>query len=209
MSSFSPGTYVTINESLTIDEKTAYEGFRNIVKRKIRLPNEKIIEIEVLKHRHESVVVFNWDSKKRTATLVREYHPGPEQTIYGTVAGMYEKWKHSSALECAQHELEEEAHLRTDKWFSLLETPSTDGQEGAGMAFDKYSNNRFHPFLALDCEKVSNPKPLDPGEFITIHENITYSQIMDMIKTGQMNVVSTYTSLLAFQKLEELGIEYK
>eukprot|EP01040_Poterioochromonas_malhamensis_P004728 gene4728-5073_t len=191
------------NDSLTVEETVAYQGFRNIVKRNIKLPNDKIIEIEVLKHRHESVVVFSWNSTSKTTTLVREYHPGPELSLYGTVAGMYEKSKHHSALECAEHELEEEAQLRTSKWYTLL------GSEAISMPFDKYSNNRFYPFLALDCEKVENGRPLDEGEYITIHENVTYQDIMKLIETGKMNVVSTYTCLLAFKKLDELGIAYK
>lgn len=191
------------SESLTIKEEVAYQGFRNIVKRHIKLPNEKVIEIEVLKHRHESVVVFSWNSTSKTTTLVREYHPGPELTLFGTVAGMYEKAKHHSALECAEHELEEEAQLRTSKWYALL------GEEHVSMPFDKYSNNRFYPFLALDCEKVENARPLDEGEHITIHENVTYEEIMQLIRSGRMNVVSTYTCLLAFNKLDELGIDYK
>jgi hypothetical protein len=189
--------------SKTIKDEVAYEGFRNIVRRTTKLPNDQIVVYDVLKQTHESVVVFSWDSKTKTTSLVEEYHPGPEVSIYGTVAGMYFKDKDASAFECAQHELEEEAQLQTKKWIPLLANLKTS------MPFDKYSNNRFYPYLALDCESVPNPRPGDDDEFITVHKNVTYSQIMKLIADGKMNVVSTYTCLLAFKKLEELGIEYK
>lgn len=180
-----------------------FRGYRDIVKRTVKLPNNRTVQFDVLKQRHESIVVFSWDSKSKTTTLVQEYHPGPEETLVGTVAGMYEKWKHADPTECAEHELEEEAQITSKRWFPLLETATTS------MPFDKYSNNRFYPFLALDCVKHPNPKPIDEGECINILENVTYAEIMDLLKKGKMNVVSAYTCLLAFQKLDELGIDYK
>eukprot|EP01031_Cornospumella_fuschlensis_P039746 gene39746-48390_t len=120
--------------------------------------------------------------------------------MLGTVAGMCENGKHSSILQAAQHELEEEAQLRTDNWYPLL-------NEGAIMPFDKYSNNKFIPFLALDCEPVKSAKPLDDEEYITIHRNVTYTEMMDLMASGQINVVSTYTIMLGLQKLKHLGIK--
>jgi hypothetical protein len=66
------------------------------------------------------IQVFPWDSKTKTTTLLREYQPGPNAVLYGTVAGMFEKDKHQDPLECAQFELEEEAHLETTQWVIKL-----------------------------------------------------------------------------------------
>jgi hypothetical protein len=191
------------DETVTIKEDVVFQGYRSIVKQTVKLPNGKLWEVEVLRQKHESVVVFIWNSSKKTTTLVREYHPGPEQNLYGTVAGMFEPWKHSSPLECAQHELEEEARVRTNQWYPLLH------HENTSMPFDKYSNNRFYPFLAIDPETVENPRLGDEEEFIEVYEDVSYSQIIDMIQRGEMNVVSTYTIFLAFKKLDDLGIDYK
>jgi 8-oxo-dGTP pyrophosphatase MutT (NUDIX family) len=195
------------SKSLTIKDEIMYHGFRDVVKRTVKLPNDKIFAFDILKHRHESVVVFNWNTKTKTTTLIYEYNPGPEQSLFGTVAGMYEKNKHSSSLECAQHELEEEAHLSPSNpsadWYPLLENSTVS------MPFDKYSNNKFYPFLALNCARVENPRALDDEEHIAIIENVSYKEIMDLIKKGKMNVVSAYTCLLGFQKLDELGIDYR
>ncbi len=191
------------HRGLTIQEEVVFEGYRNIVRRLVELPNGKLATYDVLVQKHLSVVVFTWDQNTSTTTLIREYHPGPEQFLYGTVAGMYEFQKHSSPLQSAQYELEEEAQLQSDKWFPLWNTSHST----IGLPFDKYSNNHFFPYLALDCTSVLNPKPMDEEEYILIEKNVSHSQLMDLMKKGRMNVVSTFTILLGLQKLTELGIQ--
>lgn len=183
-----------------LSDVVAYSGYRNIVQRVIELPNGQNATFDIVHQKHLSVTVFIWDSASCTSTLIREYHPGPEVYLFGSVAGMYEFSKHESALQAAQFELAEEAQLQTNQWHPLL--ADTD----AKMPLDKYSNNQFMPFLALDCTQVSLFRPLDDEEHITIHPNITYPMIIEMIQSGRMNVVSTYTILMGIQKLLELGL---
>eukprot|EP00638_Chattonella_subsalsa_P014322 CAMPEP_0117809592 /NCGR_PEP_ID=MMETSP0948-20121206/20828_1 /TAXON_ID=44440 /ORGANISM="Chattonella subsalsa, Strain CCMP2191" /LENGTH=146 /DNA_ID=CAMNT_0005645433 /DNA_START=365 /DNA_END=805 /DNA_ORIENTATION=- len=114
-------------------------------------------------------------------------------------AGMYEKQKHSSPLEAAKFELEEEAHLTGGTWINLLKDEETS------IPVDKYSTNRFHCYLVLDPEEADNPRELDAEEYITIEKGYTKSQIMDLIAGGKMNIMSSYTCLLAFEKLRDLG----
>lgn len=190
-------------DSMLIKEEIVFQGYRNVVRKFVKLPTGNNATYDCLSQRHESIVVFVWDSKTATTTLVREYHPGPHKYLFGTVAGMYEYHKHESPLQSAQHELEEEAHLQTDKWYNLLETTNTY------IPFDKYSNNRFYAYLALDCQPVQHPKPLDQEEEITILPNISYSHMMDIMQQGDMNVVSTFAILLGLRKLDELGIKYR
>jgi len=189
--------------SMVMKEETVFEGYRNIVRKYVKLPTGHNATFDIVTQRHESIVVFVWDSKSATTTLVREYQPGPHKYLYGTVAGMFESHKHESPLQCAEHELEEEAHLQTNNWYPLLEQTNTY------IPFDKYSTNRFYAYLALDCLPVTNPKPLDDEEEITIHPNVTYPEMMEVMKKGEMNVVSTFAILLGLQKLDELGIDYK
>ena len=113
---------------------------------------------------------------------------------------MFEPHKHSSALESAQFELEEEAGLRSSRWLSLLE-------EGVSAPFDKYSNNTFFPFLALDCEEVPQPRPLDDEEHISVLRNIGHEQLMRWVCEGRINVLSSYTALLGISKLRQMGVE--
>lgn len=182
-------------------ETVVFQGYRNILRREYQLPNGKSATYDILTQRHLSVVVFVWNSTSSTTTLIREYHPGAEQFLYGTVAGMYESSKHSSPLEASQHELEEEAHLQTEQWIPLLDTVDTS------MSFDKYSTNRFFPYLALDCTAVTNPRPMDDEELITVQHNVPYKRMMELVTAGQMNVVSSYAILLGVRKLREMGIK--
>lgn len=186
-----------------VSEKMVYDGWRKVVKKEIIFPNKKSVIFDVITNQ-PAVSVFVWDSKSATATLIQEFHPGVEKLMFGVVAGGFEDHKHSSLLKCAVLELEEEAHLSTNTWIPLLQS-GEDNHQG-GVPFEKYANQFIHPYLALDCEKVSNPKPIDAEEYIVIHEKVTYRRIMEMIGKGEMNTLSAYTSLLAFNKLREMGI---
>ena len=120
--------------------------------------------------------------------------------MYGAVAGMFESKKHSNPLECAKCELEEEAQLKTENWIPLLKDENTN------VPFEKYSDNRFHPYLAIDCESVENPRPMDDEEYIVVKRGVTYDQLMELISTGKLNVISSYTALMGIRKLTEMGI---
>lgn len=170
---------------------------------KYQYPNGREVNFDILtQHGQGSVVVVAWDTKSKTATLIREFHPGVGRMQFGTIAGMLEREKHANPQECARMELEEEAHLRSDRWIRLLD-------EGKAMSFEKYSDNHFHAYLVLDPEVVPNPKALDLEEFIIIERNVPHSKIMQLIRGCEINVMSSYALLLAFAKLDELGIQYR
>jgi len=112
---------------------------------------------------------------------------------------MYEEDKHSDPLECCKFELNEEAHLESHTWIPLL------SDENSTVSLDKYSDNKFYAYLAIDCKKVMSPRPIDEEEYIKIKPNINYRQLLKLISSGQMNVLSSYASLMAINKLTELG----
>ena len=114
-------------------------------------------------------------------------------TIHYSLA--YESKKHASPLEAAQFELEEEAQLQTKTWIPLLADT---------IPLDKYSTNLFFPYLALDCTPVAHPKPADEEEYIRIEKNVSYQQLMSYISNGEVNIISSFTIMLALQKLDEL-----
>ena len=60
--------------------------------------------------------------------------------------------------------------------------------------------------MAIDCELVNNPRPIDDEEHITNKPNINFKQLMSLIMSGRMNVLSSYASLMAIQKLKDLGM---
>jgi hypothetical protein len=186
-----------------LSEKTVFQGYRNIIRREYQLPSGKQASFDILTQKHLSVVVFTWNTTDSTTTLIREYHPGAEKFMYGAVAGMYESSKHLSPLHASVLELEEEAQLRAEShnWIPLLDTQDTS------MSFDKYSTNRFFPFLALDCTFVANARPMDDEELITVERAVPYSRMMQLLTSGEMNVVSSYAILLGVKKLREMGIK--
>lgn len=182
-----------------VSEAVVYAGYRNMLHREVRFPNGKQVVYDIVDQRHPSIVVFAWDSRTCTTTLIREYHPGVNKWMYGTVAGMYEPTKHATPLEAAKFELEEEAQLRSDTWIPLL-----DGMD-VSAPFDKYSTNQFYPFLAVDCIRVDHPRPMDDEEFIAVEHMVPHSRLQRLITAGELNVLSSYTILSAISKLRQLG----
>jgi hypothetical protein len=193
---------IAVPEHRKIEETVLYDGkYRSLVQRQILMPdNTTVATFDVVVQKSESVLVFVWDTNTSTTTLIQEFHPGIEKLMIGTVAGMYEPHKHGSALECAQFELEEEAHLRSSRWVPLLDELST------AAPFHKYSNNRFYPFLAIDCDHVASPRPRDAEEHITVLRHVGYRQLMSLISAGRVNVLSSYAALLGINKLRQLAI---
>lgn len=195
-----------------VSQSKVYDGkYRQILSKQVKFPNSKINTFEVLSnHGLPSVSCFCWDvQNKRCTALVKEYHPGPDKFLWGTINGQYEEHeggKHSTAQQCAAYELAEEAELEAypeDFIFMLNEESSSP--------MDKYTDNKFYPFLVLNPGPVKeeNRRAMDDEEYIEVQHGLTYHEIMDLIVQGKINVVSTYTILLGFKTLEKMGIEYK
>eukprot|EP01041_Mallomonas_annulata_P010313 gene10313-21516_t len=186
-----------------VSEELVYNGWRKVTKRDVIMPNGIRTSYDIFSQGAPSIVVFVWDRKTRSTTLVREYYPGVKDILYGSVGGVFEEKKHRTPLECAMFELEEEAQLRSDTWIPLLEGDSN------GIPFDKYSDNILHPFLVLDCEIVTNPRPMDLEEWIVVERNVPYSKLMELLLSGKMTLPTTFAALLSLRRLEEMGIPLK
>lgn len=191
-------------------ERVAWQGkYRTIKTIDWKLPNGKNVSYDVLTQAKEgkgSVTVFAFNRRDRTATLVREFHPGAETLQLGTINGMFEADKHATPLQCAQMELEEEAQLRCSDdghWIPLYDTATR------GICMDKYSDNFVRPFLALDAEHVPDARPPDDTEFISVVDGLGYDDVMRLVRRGEINVASSHCVLLAYRKLEDMGIPYR
>ena len=90
-STTSPTTTTTTTKSLhSIDEdfskfykvkdEVVFQGWRQIIRRTLQLPNGSVKDFDILSTK-TSIVVFNWDTKTKTTTLIQEYHPGIEKGI--------------------------------------------------------------------------------------------------------------------------------
>ena len=203
-------------EFKVIKNETAYSGWRKIIRREVINPNGKSTIYDIVSQSGGSIGVFPWNTVTSTTTLIREYHPGVGKFQYGVIGGMFES-KHTTSLECAQFELEEEAQLKSDTWIPLLSpSPSSSSSDtltttsssiltNGPVSFDKYSDNVLYPYIALDCQHVDIPRAPDDDEYIVIEKNITYKRLWEIISTGQMNIFSSYVTMSALRKLEEMG----
>lgn len=66
------------------------------------------------------VIIVPYDSKTKSFTLVKEYSVAHDRFVYGFPTGMIDLDKHSSPLDAAEQELDEEAHLTCNKLINLL-----------------------------------------------------------------------------------------
>jgi len=148
-----------------------------------------------------AVIIFAWNSKSKTATIVKEYNPGCHKILCGPAAGIIETdpKKHDSDPDvAARHELEEECHLSGGAWYRLV-------REDVFVPMDKYVVTGIVPYLVIDPVGVKNPRPLDAEEDIEILEDISVPRILDMIYDGKMNLVGGWACMLAIEKLRGLG----
>lgn len=109
-----------------LKDEVHYSGWRKVVRRSVTIndhPHQRIIDFDVIDQAQSSggaVIVFAWNSTSKTATIIREYMPGPHRVLSGLAAGIVEVGKHSeepgeeTSLVAARYELEEEWYVDSD-----------------------------------------------------------------------------------------------
>ena len=114
------------------DEEIRYSGWRQVLRRRVSAPHlgDKHIDFDVIDQAGSgAVVIFAWNSTSQTATIIREYMPGPHRVLSGLAAGIIEDDKHgeddkhsvevddreSLELVTARCELEEEWYVNIDR----------------------------------------------------------------------------------------------
>ena len=77
-------------------------GVANAFERKVKLGDGSEASFSVFGRSDDDVSVFvlPFDSRRKRFTIVEEFHPGPNQRMYGLIAGMKES-KHESLREAA------------------------------------------------------------------------------------------------------------
>lgn len=143
-----------------------------------------------------SVVIFPFDSRTGTCSLISEYCPGVHDVKSGIPGGLYEERKHADLLEAARDELNEEAGLEGGTWFALAPE---------GVPQDKYSRNRLHPYLVIDPTIDPHPKSQDDTERIHVEHGVSLDEAKRRILAGDMAAPSAMATLMAIDKLRELG----
>lgn len=182
--------------------ETVYKRWRSITQQKVKMPNGNVVDYDIIDQEGAgAVIIFAWNSKTKSATIIKEYNPGCHKILCGPAAGIIETdpKKHGSNPDiAARDELEEECHLSGGIWHRLV-------RENISIPMDKYVRTGIVPYLVIDPVVVDDPKPLDAEEDIVILENISASCILDMIYDGKMNLVGGWACMLAIEKLRDLG----
>ena len=108
---------------LILKDEVHYSGWRKVVRRSVTItdhPGQRIVDFDIIDQAHTSggaVIVFAWNSTSKTATIIREYMPGPHRVLSGLAAGIVEDGKHTGelgeemSLIAAKYELEEEWYV--------------------------------------------------------------------------------------------------
>jgi hypothetical protein len=143
-----------------------------------------------------SVVIFPFDSRTGTCSLIREYCPGVHELKSGVPGGLYEERKHADLLAAARDELNEEAGLEGGTWFALAPE---------GVPQDKYSRNRLHPYLVIDATIDPHPRSQDDTERIEVEHGVTLAEAKRRLLAGDMPAPAAVVTLMAIDKLRELG----
>ena len=69
--------YRTLNETLLFEGK-----YRSMVRRRVLMPDASTVaDFDVVLQRSASVLVFVWDRRTATTTLIQEYHPGIDRLM--------------------------------------------------------------------------------------------------------------------------------
>ncbi len=145
---------------------------------------------------YSSVVIFPFDSRTGTCSLIREYCPGVHDVKSGIPGGLYEERKHQDLLSAARDELNEEAGLMGGTWFALAPE---------GVPQDKYSRNRLHPYLVIDSTIDPDPRGQDDTERIEVEHGVPLEEAKRRLLAGDMPAPAAMVTLMALDKLRELG----
>ncbi|KAI9275535.1 hypothetical protein BDA99DRAFT_555322 [Phascolomyces articulosus] len=192
------GTAATI-----ISETKLHKRFISVWNRKTRFDDGREIEWDVVGHDTPYptfVTVFTFNSKKKTTCILKEFAQGTNEVKYTCVAGSYDRRKHKSSLESAEHELSEEARLKGGKWINLLPEDQPDG-----ISELKWGINRFVPYLCIDPEQDPEPLARDNEEYMEVVNDVPIHDFKRFITLGQVMLPSVQTTWMALEYLSAHG----
>lgn len=208
-----------------LSDTVLYDKWRRLISRKVRFPSGLVADFEIVSQSSghhgddsqggtdQAVLVFVWNTSTKTATLISEYMPSTHCKMHGLAAGVVEADKHNNSnnnnssseesmqLAAAKCELEEECRLTGGQWIQLTKTP---------VVTDKYCTTAMTAFLVLDPVPIGNNQKLPQRdvteEGMTILENVSIADLRrKMTETAEMTIVGTWATLLALDKLREMG----
>ncbi|MCU0443558.1 MAG: NUDIX hydrolase [Microscillaceae bacterium] len=134
-----------------IDEKYVYEGYRRVLKKTFRLPNETLFDFDIIDN--WTFVTVAALTENQEVILVEQFRPGPEKQLISFAEGKVDAGE--LPLEAARRELLEETGYAAGDIFFAKEIP------------EAYTHARKLIFIALNCRLVQ-AQDLDNEEFIRV-----------------------------------------
>jgi len=74
-----------------------------------------------------------------------------------------------------------------------------------GIPQDKYSRNRLHPYLVIDSSIDPNPRRQDDTEQIEVEHFVSLDEAKRRLLAGDMPAPAAMVTLMAIDKLRDLG----
>jgi ADP-ribose pyrophosphatase len=167
-----------------LGERPILDGWRRIVGRRYRTPDGVEREFEIKVEADTAVVIAI--TAARRVVLVREYRPGPEESLLELPGGTLEDGE--DAVEGARRELLEETGYA-----------GADLRHVGSMLDCAYSTRTRHVFVTTDCEQVQPPSPHD-GEFPEV-VLMTIPQFRQHLRGGRLTDVGP-----GYAALDALGL---
>jgi len=164
----------------TMASKKIFQGkIINLRKDKVRLPNGKITNREIVEH--PGAVVILALNEKKEILMIRQFRKATEEVIWELPAGKIER---GETLEnCAKRELVEETGYYPKKIEELLTYFSAPG----------FCDEKLTLFFTEDLEKRC--KNEDEDEFIQV-ENLTIDQALKMVENNLIKDAKTIIGIL-------------
>lgn len=167
-----------------INEENKYDGYRKIVRRTFKLPDERIADYDIVKS--EDAVCVLALTKDNQIIIAKQFRPGPEKVL---------------------HELPGGGRSDNDKGYEeaisrelLEETGYTGKFKLIGTSWHCAYNTlyRYH-FVATDCQKIAEPSN-DENEFIEV-ELMSIKDFKELLKSGELTDSETGYRGLEYLKL--------
>ena len=174
----------TVRPWAKLSEGISYAGFRTIVTRRFRLPDDREADFDVVQNPDTVAVVALTEAGE--VILVREYRPGPERLLYELPGGAVDDGE--TPEEAARRELLEETGYEGDL------RPAGSYWAGA------YSTHRRHAFVATGCYRVAELWPED-AEAVEV-ALMPFADFRGHVRSGELTDVATaYLGLDALSRL--------
>ena len=134
-----------------LEETLVYKGWRNMLKKRFRLPNGQEADFDIIGN--DAFVTVAALTVDEEFVLIKQFRPGPEAFLHSFPEGFIEP--HESPEEAARRELLEETGYEAGEIVLLREMRSA------------YSTEQQTCLLATGCKKVGS-QSLDHTEFIEV-----------------------------------------